>query len=163
MAKWIAKIDHVDWRAEPDLSQREVVKLYNKYHNKEVEVECSEETIEALLRERIKEEAGRIPDEVEFSYRAAPLGEGELLTLIAAAYLERRDVEDVPEDAIYELAGLLYEAAGGDDDVGYVEDYSEVNEGLAEATEGFTERLVSLGVEQRHAEDIVEHAYRMHF
>lgn len=67
--KWKAKIDHVDWRWEPDLNDATVKGLYKQYHNKVIEVICGEDEIEDALREVIRSECSFTPDEVEFTYR----------------------------------------------------------------------------------------------
>ena len=66
MAHWKAKIDHVDFCGVGSQSKHD--ELYALFQGREVEVECGEDDIEAVLREMFAAEAQYDVEEVEFSY-----------------------------------------------------------------------------------------------
>ena len=69
--KWKVTVDHVDWREDEEMTQEIADKLYEKYHNKVLIVECDEEDIEVMISEEIVLTDDWGVDEVEFTYTRA--------------------------------------------------------------------------------------------
>lgn len=64
--KWTAKIDHVDFVGVESVERSD--QLYHLFHGREVELECDEDDIEAVLREMFADETQLGVEEVEFTF-----------------------------------------------------------------------------------------------